>query len=325
MMRMSTCLLLGRAAAWSCLVSQRSEFAPDVYVEVVEYSNGEHRPLWAGDLPNNVTLRDLVVVREPTCSQNYGMMLNRVDCTPHRGGCQLNMFRYYNKPEMVELCADGGYTTGLAAVALVPPGTLITGARALCVGGGAGEAPTTLLKNFPNMRIDVLEPDPAIISVARDWFGFDHNVYDRNGTLLRVGADRDDRVRIIIDEGLRFLQRNAEGGWPALRYDFVFLDAFVDDPQALRSPPEFGTHGFCEALLRSVTTRGVVTSNIEYAHDPVVVQQVRHCDAVFHHRIGQWCHKEGDEFGVWVASPEGHVPAHAKTRHEYMHEYVQQA
>ena len=164
------------------------------------------------------------------------------------------------------MCTDDGYTTGMASVALVPAARLAAGARALVIGGGAGEAPTTLLESFPNMMIDVLEPDAAVIGLAREWFGFDHAVYTSDGTLLRSaatssggggggggGGDGDgagraaDRVRVVIDEGLRFLQRNSAGGWPGVRYDFVFVDAFVDDPHELRTPAEFGTLAFCAA------------------------------------------------------------------------------
>jgi len=76
--------------------------------------------------------------------------------------------------------------------------------RALVIGGGALSYPRDLLRHSPATRIDVVELDPAVTQVARDYFGF-----------------RDDpRIAIHHEDGRTYLNRSGPS------YDAVFLDVF---------------------------------------------------------------------------------------------------
>ena len=76
--------------------------------------------------------------------------------------------------------------------------------RALVLGGGAFSYPRDLLRYSPETMVDVVELDPGVTRVAREYFGL-----------------RDDpRLTIYHEDGRSFINRDG----PA--YDTVFLDVF---------------------------------------------------------------------------------------------------
>lgn len=77
----------------------------------------------------------------------------------------------------------------------------------LIVGLGGGTLPRALTRILPDTAIDVVEIDPAVVSVAKQYFGFLPN----------------DRVRVIEADGRVFVKRAIR---EKRQYDLVMLDAF---------------------------------------------------------------------------------------------------
>ncbi|MGH2348075.1 MAG: fused MFS/spermidine synthase, partial [bacterium] len=115
-------------------------------------------------------------------------------------------------------------------------------ARVLLVGLGGGTVPKRFYEDYPKMRIEVVEIDPAVVSVARQYF--------------EVPAD-DARMRIVAADGRLFITRSAD------RYDVILLDAYLIDT----IPFHLATREFFEAAKRHLTPSGVLGSNVIGALD----------------------------------------------------------
>lgn len=98
------------------------------------------------------------------------------------------------------------YTRMTMAALLVQPEP----ARVLIAGLGGGTLPTALAELLPEVRIDVVEIDPAVVDAAREYFGFAAT----------------ERVRVEVGDARVFVKRALARGE---RYDMVILDAFGGD------------------------------------------------------------------------------------------------
>lgn len=85
------------------------------------------------------------------------------------------------------------------ALALVPEPQ-----RVLFIGMGAGMMSNALRQLYPQLEIDLVELDQAVVKVAEDYFHF----------------LPDDRTHIYVDDGRIFLRRTEQ------RYDLIFIDTF---------------------------------------------------------------------------------------------------
>ncbi len=108
--------------------------------------------------------------------------------------------------------------------------------RVLVVGLGGGTIPQFLRRHFPRMQIDVVELDPAVIRVAKRYFGF----------------REDNMMRAYAEDGRRFIERSE----PV--YDVIFLDAYSADSV----PYSLTTREFLQAAREALTPGGVVASNV---------------------------------------------------------------
>lgn len=105
-------------------------------------------------------------------------------------------------------------------------------ARSVLVIGGAGCAwPRHAVAVDDAVAVTVVEVDPAVVGIARREFHLDDAVRRAGST-----PTGEPRLRVVTDDGLRFLARRAEeGGGP---FDAVINDAYAgtDAPEALLSP-----------------------------------------------------------------------------------------
>lgn len=108
--------------------------------------------------------------------------------------------------------------------------------RVLVVGLGGGSAVKRMWRDYPDMRIDVVEIDPVVIDVAYRYFAL----------------PRDPRIRVFEEDGRRFLQRTDE------TYDVIIMDAYYAD--AL--PFHLTTEEFFEEVDARLSPGGVVAYNI---------------------------------------------------------------
>jgi spermidine synthase len=108
--------------------------------------------------------------------------------------------------------------------------------RMLVIGLGGGTLPMFLRRHYPTATIDVVDIDPAVVEVAKDYFGF----------------KEDDRLRAHVADGRAFIEGCEQP------YDLILLDAFGADS----IPFHLATREFLQATRRALTPGGVVAGNI---------------------------------------------------------------
>jgi spermidine synthase len=109
--------------------------------------------------------------------------------------------------------------------------------RAAFVGLGGGRTASYLVRNFPDLRMDVAELDPEVIRLAKKYFG----------------VQEQDRLKIHAQDGRIFLARSKE------RYDAVFLDAY----RGPFVPFHLLTKEYFELIKAKLNPGGVVAQNVE--------------------------------------------------------------
>ena len=77
----------------------------------------------------------------------------------------------------------------------------------LFIGLGGGSAPKRMWRDFPELRLQVVELDPDVVDAAYRWFEL----------------PRDPRLAVDVDDGRRWLTRNDK------RWDVIVIDAFYAD------------------------------------------------------------------------------------------------
>jgi spermidine synthase len=128
--------------------------------------------------------------------------------------------------------------------------------RILIVGLGGGTMPMFLHHYYPNATIDVVDIDPDVVHVAKEYFGF----------------REDANLHAHVGDGRKFVENVREP------YDVVFLDAFG----TRNVPPHLTTVEFLRAVKRSVKPNGVVIGNIwGRAANPLYDSMVRTYQEVF--------------------------------------------
>ncbi len=108
--------------------------------------------------------------------------------------------------------------------------------RVLFVGMGGGTAPSRFYRDYPEVQIEVVEIDPAVVETARRFFA------------LPTGP----RIRVHIQDGRRWLRRTPE------RYDLITLDAYLIDT----IPFHLATREFYTEAAARLAPGGVLASNV---------------------------------------------------------------
>lgn len=107
----------------------------------------------------------------------------------------------------------------------------------LFVGGGGFSGPKNFLSTYSDLRIDVVEIDPDVISAAREHFNLPVN----NGS----------RLMIYNDDARNFLSKTEK------KYDLIILDAFSKN----YVPFHLMTLEYFQLLDKKLTSDGVIISN----------------------------------------------------------------
>jgi spermidine synthase len=110
--------------------------------------------------------------------------------------------------------------------------------RILIVGLGGGTLPVALNELYPEAHIDAVEIDPAVLTVAETYFGFQEK----------------ENLKVILQDARVFTKRALAAGE---RYDIVMLDAFNGD----YIPEHLLTQEYLEETKRLLGERGVVAAN----------------------------------------------------------------
>lgn len=107
--------------------------------------------------------------------------------------------------------------------------------RTLVIGLGGGSVVKRMWRDYPDMRIDTVELDPAVVDVAERFFEL----------------PEDERIRVYVDDGRRFLETCPD------TYDLVLIDAFDED----RVPRQLTTEEFLRTARDRLAPGGVVAYN----------------------------------------------------------------
>jgi len=112
----------------------------------------------------------------------------------------------------------------------------------LLIGLGGGAMVRFINHHFPEVELDVVEIDAAIVSVAAEFFG------------TREGP----RTRIIVADGFDYLERAAQ------TYDLILVDAHLDPGKRTDTaghPLTLQTEAFFQSVERRLNAGGVVMFN----------------------------------------------------------------
>lgn len=115
--------------------------------------------------------------------------------------------------------------------------------RVLIVGLGGGAMVHFLTHHEPQVDIDVVEIDPAVVQLADKYFG------------VRSGGN----VRVHTADAVTFVESTAD------RYDLILMDAFLrpsSDTDPTGVPTRLKTEAFLGRLKRALSPGGVVAFNV---------------------------------------------------------------
>jgi len=126
----------------------------------------------------------------------------------------------------------------------------------LIIGLGGGTMSNTLHQIYPQSTITNVEIDPAVIKVARQYFGFFEN----------------QRVSSIVQDGRIFIKRAVI---KKQQYDWIILDAFNGD----YIPEHLLTQEFLQEAKNILTPNGILSANTFsvsglYAHESATYKKV---------------------------------------------------
>ncbi|MDQ2136895.1 fused MFS/spermidine synthase [Alcaligenaceae bacterium B3P038] len=125
----------------------------------------------------------------------------------------------------------------------------------LIVGLGGGTLPKALAEVLPEANIDTVEIDPAVVNVAKQYFGF------------RTGP----RQHIITADGRAYIEAALREG---KRYDIVMLDAFDID----YIPKHLMTREFVQTARQLLPPGGVLAANTFTSSDRYDSESVTYAD-----------------------------------------------
>ena len=138
---------------------------------------------------------------------------------------------FLDSPDASDLVYD--YTKYHSLYKIFPPRVQ----RALVLGGGAYSVPKALLKELPDVEVDVAEIEPSLFELAKQYFGVTEST----------------RLHNHVQDGRRFLQETRS------TYDLIFGDVYYS---YFSVPPQFTTHEFFTLARARLNRDGVFVANM---------------------------------------------------------------
>lgn len=148
--------------------------------------------------------------------------------------------------------------------------------RVLIIGGGAFTLPTVLIERFPRIKVDVVEIDPLLYELSKQYFR----------------ATTDKRLRVFNQDGRSFINEAKDA------YDLIILDAFsgytIPRPLiTIQAAQQYAKHlkrGGTIAVNFIATYRSVRTTLTHQLY--VTFEQVFPSTQIFPADRGYWTHAE---------------------------------
>jgi spermidine synthase len=164
-------------------------------------------------------------------------------------------------------------------------------ASCLLVGLGGGSMVRFINHHFPDLRLDVVELDPAMVAVARDYFG----------------TSEGPRTRIFVADGREYLERATE------RYDVILIDAHLHPggrTDTTGHPLSLKSDAFYRSIHSRLNAGGVVMFNILSGADAQ-----RYVDGIRGAFLATHLYRPGGTGNLIVfASPQGPLADDAQLR-----------
>lgn len=110
----------------------------------------------------------------------------------------------------------------------------------LFVGLGGGTGPKAFLKDYPNLRVDVVEIDPVVVQVARDFFY----------------VPSSPRLTVTTADGRQFLRRVSK------QYGAIIVDAYASGPYGAHIPFHLATREFFLVVRDRLLNGGSLVYNV---------------------------------------------------------------
>jgi spermidine synthase len=150
----------------------------------------------------------------------------------------------------------------------------------LLVGLGGASVPKFIQKQFPDVRLDIVEIDPDVVKVCQEYFEF-------KGT---------PNTRVIVMDGRMYFKRSAKA------YDIILLDAYAAD----RIPFHMTTLEFIQLAKSRLKPGGLVATNLwEHAVNRFYFAELKTYQATF---PLTYLFKSGDSGNVIVfATPDANL------------------
>jgi spermidine synthase len=114
------------------------------------------------------------------------------------------------------------------------------------IGFGGGRIPMVLHHFFPDLRVQSTEIEQTAVQMAFTYFGI----------------SVDERMKVILDDGLAYLARCTE----KCGFDIIMIDCF--SPEGIQ-PGHFSTSQFYQLCRRKLRDSGVVTTHLRW-DDPLL-------------------------------------------------------
>lgn len=111
--------------------------------------------------------------------------------------------------------------------------------RVLFIGLGGGTGPKSFLQRYNDVRIDVIEIDPKVVEVAREYFAL----------------PRDPQLNVRTGDGRAVLQRTGA------KYDAIMIDAYGSGPRGAYLPYHLATREFFTIVKDHLKNGGVLVYN----------------------------------------------------------------
>ncbi|XP_057783661.1 uncharacterized protein LOC131001316 [Salvia miltiorrhiza] len=125
--------------------------------------------------------------------------------------------------------------------------------KTVVLGLGAGLLPMFMKKNLPTLKIEVIELDPVVLDVAREFFGF----------------EEDERLKVHITDGIKFVKEIADSKVETEDKSFCKIDILVvdvdssDTSSGLTCPEaDFVEESFMLAAKESLSEQGLFIINL---------------------------------------------------------------